>query len=37
MKKSIPARLALWLIGFYKKYISPRTPPSCRIIPPSAT
>ena len=25
--------LLLWLIGFYRKYISPHTPPSCRYIP----
>ena len=26
-------RLLLFLIGFYHKYISPGTPPSCRFIP----
>ena len=26
-------RLLLFLIGFYRKYISPGTPPSCRFIP----
>lgn len=26
-------RLMLWLINFYRKGISPLTPPSCRFIP----
>lgn len=26
-------RLMLWLIRFYRKYISPMTPPACRFIP----
>lgn len=26
-------RILLFLIGFYRKYISPATPPSCRFIP----
>lgn len=26
-------RFLLWLIGFYRKGISPLTPPSCRFIP----
>ena len=26
-------RLILWLIGFYRKGISPHTPPSCRFTP----
>ena len=26
-------RILLWLISFYRKKISPMTPPSCRFIP----
>ena len=26
-------RLILWLINFYRKHISPHTPPSCRFTP----
>ena len=26
-------RILLWMIGFYRKGISPLTPPSCRFIP----
>ena len=26
-------RFALWLITFYRRYISPMTPPSCRFQP----
>lgn len=26
-------RLILWLISFYRKHISPHTPPSCRFTP----
>ena len=26
-------RLLLWLISFYRRYISPLTPASCRFIP----
>lgn len=26
-------RVLLWMIGFYRKGISPLTPPSCRFIP----
>ncbi|MCD7778805.1 MAG: membrane protein insertion efficiency factor YidD [Clostridiales bacterium] len=37
MKKSPLACGALWLIGFYKKFISPRTPPSCKYIPTCST
>lgn len=26
-------RLALWLLGIYKRWISPALPPSCRYVP----
>ncbi|AEH50721.1 membrane protein insertion efficiency factor YidD [Pseudothermotoga thermarum] len=26
-------KIALWLIRFYQKYISPLKPPSCRFVP----
>lgn len=26
-------RIMLWLIGFYRKFISPTLPPSCRFSP----
>ncbi len=26
-------RVLLWMIGFYRKGVSPLTPPSCRFIP----
>ena len=31
--KSLPAQIALFLIGFYQRFISPFTPPSCRFYP----
>lgn len=30
---SVPKRLALGMVGFYRKYISPMFPPSCRYVP----
>ena len=33
MKKSLPAKFAISLIRFYQKFISVRTPPSCKFIP----
>lgn len=30
---SLPKRALLWLIRFYRRNISPLTPPSCRYIP----
>lgn len=37
MKKSLPASAAIWLIRFYKKYISPRKAPSCKFVPTCST
>ena len=31
--KTLPKRALLWLIRFYRRQISPATPPSCRFIP----
>lgn len=31
--KDLPRTLALKLITFYRKFISPLTPPSCRFVP----
>jgi putative membrane protein insertion efficiency factor len=30
-------RILLWLIGFYRKSITPYTPPSCRFTPTCST
>ncbi|MEI3376940.1 MAG: membrane protein insertion efficiency factor YidD [Coriobacteriales bacterium] len=30
---SVPRRLAVSMVGFYRKYISPMFPPSCRYVP----
>lgn len=30
---AIPKRIALGMVGFYRKYISPMFPPSCRYVP----
>ena len=30
---SVPKRIAMTLVGFYRKYISPMFPPSCRYVP----
>lgn len=30
---SVPKRVAMALVGFYRKYISPMFPPSCRYVP----
>lgn len=31
--RMIPRRVALALVSFYRKYISPMFPPSCRYVP----
>lgn len=31
--KNLPRNLALKLVNFYRKFISPLTPPSCRYVP----
>ncbi|MBI5831637.1 MAG: membrane protein insertion efficiency factor YidD [Armatimonadetes bacterium] len=30
---SLPARLVVWLIGLYKRFLSPLLPPMCRFEP----
>jgi len=31
--KSLPLKVALALVGFYRKYVSPAFPPTCRYVP----